>query len=156
LRLGDIKSLTWGDIERSPEPTIVKRQNKTQGIVSVPLSPSAWNLLDDKQLHRRDELVFPRMTETKADVYRPLDNWREKVGIDHAFGWHAGRHSFAMMTLQASGDIFAVSKLLGHSDVKVTTVYLQLLDERKKEIIASLLELQKQQREQNIISMAKI
>ena len=152
LRLGDIKSLSWGDIERSPEPTVVKRQNKTQGIVTVPLSPSAWNLIDDKQLHRRDELVFPRLTETKANVYRPLDKWRKKAGIDHAFGWHAGRHSFAMMTLEASGDIYAVSKLLGHTDVKVTTVYLQLLDDRKKEIIASLPEL-KTPREQNIISI---
>jgi len=143
LRLGDIKSLTWGDIERSPDPTIVKRQNKTQGIVSVPLSPSAWGLIDDKQLHNRDELVFPRLTKTKSvNLYRPLDKWRKKAGIDRAFGWHAGRHSFAMMTLAASGDIYSVSRLLVHTDVKVTTVYLQLLDERKKEIIASLPKLQ--------------
>jgi integrase len=47
-----------------------------------------------------------------------------------------------MMTLEASGDIYAVSRLLGHSDIKMTTVYLRLLDSRKKEIIASLPELQ--------------
>jgi len=142
LRLGDLKNLTWGDIERTPEPMIVKRQSKTQGIVSIPLSPSAWNLINGKELHRRDELVFPRLTATKANVYRPLDKWRKKAGIDRAFGWHAARHSFAMMTLEASGDIYAVSRLLGHSDIKMTTVYLRLLDSRKKEIIASLPELQ--------------
>jgi integrase len=46
------------------------------------------------------------------------------------------------MTLQASGDIYSVSRLLGHSDIKMTTVYLRLLDSRKREIIASLPELQ--------------
>lgn len=150
LRLGDIKSLTWGDIERTPEPTVVKRQNKTQGIVSIPLSPSAWNLIDDGRLHRRDELVFPRLSATNANVYRPLDKWRKKAGIDHPFGWHAARHSFAMLALGASKDIYSVSRLLGHSDVKVTTVYLRLLDERKREIIAGLPELQTQDKSETL------
>ncbi|GAB6275587.1 MAG: hypothetical protein SAMD01599839_01270 [Rectinema sp.] len=139
LRLGDLKNLAWGDITREPEPAIEKKQNKTQGIVSVPLSPSAWALINDKQIHRNDELVFPRMTATKCvNVYTPLIEWRKRAGITRAFGWHAGRHSFAMMTLEASGDIYAVSRLLGHSDVKITSVYLRLTDPRKKEIIASL------------------
>lgn len=139
LRLGDLKNLTWGDIKRDPEPAIEKRQNKTQGIVSIPLSPSAWALINDKQIHRGDELLFPRMTATKAvNVHQPLISWRKKAGITRAFGWHAGRHSFAMMTLEASGDIYSVSRLLGHSDVKITSVYLRLTDPRKKEIIASL------------------
>lgn len=139
LRLGDLKNLAWGDITREPEPAIEKKQNKTQGIVSVPLSPSAWALINDKQIHRNDELVFPRMTATKSvNVHTPLIEWRKKAGITRAFGWHAGRHSFAMMTLEASGDIYAVSRLLGHSDVKITSVYLRLTDPRKREIIASL------------------
>ncbi|HQC27646.1 MAG TPA: tyrosine-type recombinase/integrase, partial [Treponemataceae bacterium] len=59
------------------------------------------------------------------------------------FGWHAGRHSFAMMTLEASGDIYAVSRLLGHRDIKITEVYLRMTDQRKKEIIASLPQVKK-------------
>ncbi len=142
LRLGDLKNLTWGDIRQNPEPAIEKRQNKTQGIVSIPLSPSAWSLINDKILHKNEELVFPRLTATKAvNLHQPLISWRKRAKIDHAFGWHAGRHSFAMMTLEASGDIYAVSRLLGHSDVKVTSVYLRLTDPRKREIISSLPEI---------------
>lgn len=148
LRLGDIKTLTWGDIRRNPEPTIEKRQNKTGEIVSVPLAPSAWKLIDDKKLHAMNELIFPRLTATKGvNLHQPLIALRKRAGIERAFGWHAGRHSFAMMTLEASGDIYAVSKLLGHSDVKVTTVYLRLVDSRKREILASLPELEEQKNE---------
>lgn len=43
-----------------------------------------------------------------------------------------------MMTLEASNDIYAVARLLGHADVKITSVYLRLTDPRKREIIASL------------------
>jgi len=139
LRLGDLKSLAWGDIQRGDDPAIVKRMNKTGDIVYVPLSPSAWALIDDKGVHRADELLFPRMTATQAvNVHQPLISWRKRAGIDRAFGWHAGRHSFAMMTLEASNDIYAVARLLGHADVKITSVYLRLTDPRKREIIASL------------------
>jgi integrase len=118
---------------------IKKRQNKTGDIVSIPLAPTAWALIDDKRLHRQDELVFPRLTATKGvNPHQPLIAWRKRAGIEKSFGWHAGRHSFAMMTLEASGDIYAVSKLLGHSDIKITEVYLRMTDQRKKEIIASL------------------
>jgi len=144
LRLGDIRSLLWGDIRREPEPMIKKRQNKTGDIVSIPLAPIAWELIDDKRLHRQDELVFPRLTATKGvNPHQPLIAWRKRAGIEKAFGWHAGRHSFAMMTLEASGDIYAVSRLLGHSDIKITEVYLRMTDQRKKEIIASLPQVKK-------------
>jgi integrase len=147
LRLSDLKSLTWGDIERAPEPMIVKRQSKTKDVVRIPLAPTAWELIDDKELHHRDELVFPRMTASNSvNVYIPLIAWRKNAGIDRAFGWHAARHSFAMMTLEASGDIYSVSRLLGHSDIRITEVYLRLLDSRKKEIIASLPELKDEQK----------
>lgn len=139
LRLGDIRSLKWGDIRREPEPMIKKRQNKTGEIVSIPLAPTAWELINDKKLHKPEELVFPRLTATAGvNPHQPLIAWRKKAGIEKTFGWHAGRHSFAMMTLEASRDIYAVSKLLGHSDIKVTEVYLRMTDQRKKEIIASL------------------
>jgi len=150
LRLSDIKNLCYGNIRRDPVPAIVKQQNKTGELVSIPLCPTAWKLIDDRRIHpewminpRPDELVFPRLTASKAvNVHQPLIALRKKAGIDHAFGWHAGRHSFAMMTLEASGDLYAVSRLLGHNNIQMTTVYLQLIDPRAREIMASLPEIE--------------
>ncbi|SLM18285.1 putative Site-specific recombinase, phage integrase family [uncultured spirochete] len=145
LRLGDLKTLTWGDIQREPEPAISKIMNKTGEIITIPLVPSAWRILDDKQLHRRDELVFPALAKSTSE-YKPLDRWRKTAGIDKKFGWHAARHSFAMMSLDVSGDIYAVSRLLGHSDIKITTAYLHFMDARKRQILDALPDIDTQEK----------
>lgn len=144
LRLGDLKTLTWGDIQREPEPAISKVMNKTGEVITIPLVPSAWRILDDKQLHRRDELVFPALAVSRSE-YRPIARWRKKAGIQKKFGFHAARHSFAMMSLEASGDIYAVSRLLGHSDIEVTTKYLHFMDKRKKAILDALPDIEPEQ-----------
>jgi len=149
LRLGDLKTLTWGDIIREPDRAICKRMNKTGEIITIPLVPSAWRILDDKQIHRRDELVFPALARSKSE-YRPLARWRKAAGIDRPFGWHAARHSFAMMSLDISGDIFAVSRLLGHSDIKITTAYLHFMDSRKKQILDALPDIEMQEKSEVI------
>ncbi|HNV35987.1 MAG: Tyrosine recombinase XerD [Spirochaetes bacterium ADurb.Bin110] len=154
LRLGDLKTLTWGDIQREPEAAISKRMNKTGEIITIPLVPSAWRILDDKQLHRRDELVFPALAVSKSE-YRPLARWRKAAGIDKPFGWHAARHSFAMMSLEVSGDIYAVSRLLGHSDIKITTAYLHFMDSRKKQILDALPDIDTQEKSEILKFKAK-
>ncbi len=140
LRLGDLKSLCWGDIQREPEPTISKVMNKTGEVITIPIVPSVWRILDDGKLHRRDELVFPALAKTHGE-YKPLARWRKAAGIERPFGWHAARHSFAMMSLEASGDIYAVSRLLGHSDIQITTKYLHFMDARRKAILDALPEI---------------
>ncbi|HOR91518.1 MAG TPA: site-specific integrase [Rectinema sp.] len=140
LRLGDLKSLCWGDIQREPEPTISKVVNKTGEVITIPIVPSVWRILNDGELHRRDELVFPALAKTRGE-YKPLARWRKAAGIERPFGWHAARHSFAVMSLEASGDIYAVSRLLGHSDIQITTKYLHFMDARRKAILDALPEI---------------
>jgi hypothetical protein len=41
-------------------------------------------------------------------------------------GWHALRHTFASLFMQSGGELFALSKLLGHADVRETQVYAHL------------------------------
>lgn len=40
---------------------------------------------------------------------------------------HKFRHSFAVNWLKSGGDIVTLSKILGHSDVKVTMIYLNIV-----------------------------
>lgn len=41
-------------------------------------------------------------------------------------GWHALRHTFASLYMQSGGDLYPLSKLLGHASVAQTEVYAHL------------------------------
>ncbi|MGH1387863.1 tyrosine-type recombinase/integrase [Kordia sp.] len=48
---------------------------------------------------------------------------------------HLLRHSFAVQMLEGGCDIFTLSKLLGHSDIKTTTIYLTATNAQKQKQI---------------------
>jgi integrase len=64
LRVSDLKSLKWGDIERNPLQ-IGKRQEKTAAQAYIPIHETAWNLIKDGTAYAPADLVFPRFGKVK-------------------------------------------------------------------------------------------
>lgn len=137
LRISDIRSLSWGDIDREGLQ-ILKRQEKTGRVVSIPLHSVAYALVNDKALHRRDELVFPRLSKSKTNTNSYLKSWAEKAGVDKVIGWHTARHTFAVLTLEGGADFYTVSKLLGHTKPMTTAVYARATDGMKRKAVNGL------------------
>ena len=64
-----------------------------------------------------------------------LTNWMMKAGITKHITFHCARHTFAVLQRTHNTDIYTLSKLLGHSEVKTTQIYAKIIDEKKREAI---------------------
>ncbi|MDR0447269.1 MAG: site-specific integrase [Treponema sp.] len=138
LRISDLKTLTWGDINRDPLQ-INKRQEKTERKIFVPLHPVAWDIINDGAIHNYKELVFPELSQSKTDtVSNYLVPWAKKAGIEKQIGWHTARRTFAVLSLESGAEIYTVSKLLGHTNLKTTQVYAKATDKMKREAVDAL------------------
>ena len=48
---------------------------------------------------------------------------------------YTSRHTFATMMLTLGADLYTVSKLLGHANVKTTQIYAKIVDSKKVEAV---------------------
>lgn len=49
--------------------------------------------------------------------------------------FHTARHTFATMLLTLGADLYTVSKLLGHTSVKMTQVYAKIVNKKKDDAV---------------------
>ena len=53
----------------------------------------------------------------------------EVLGIEKKLTYHTARHTFAINSLMRGINIKVIQKILGHSSVQTTEVYLRIVDE---------------------------
>lgn len=71
--------------------------------------------------------VFNGFTITEGYVTKSVEIISERTGIK--FSFHSLRHSFASNLMKAGGNITLLQKLLGHSSMTTTAIYLHCVDE---------------------------
>ena len=134
LRWSDIKALTWGKINTTGEVWQVEtRMQKTQRLLYLPLSDEARKFLPERGDKGPADLVFtlPCFQTTGKDVKK----WAKRAGIDKDVTFHCARHTFATLMLTLGADLYTTSKLLGHSDIKVTQIYAAIIDKKKQDAV---------------------
>jgi site-specific recombinase XerD len=68
-----------------------------------------------------------QLPRNKTSVFRPFKAAVERAGLSKRLRLHDLRHTFAGLFLASGGDIFKLSKILGHSSVAITQqVYAHL------------------------------
>lgn len=129
LRLSDIQKLKWKEISvESGLPKILFTQQKTKGVEYMPISKQELELCGIKG--ESNDFVFGGLPNS-AWISRPLKKWIESAGITKKITFHNFRHTFATLQLSSGTDIYTVSKMLGHTNVKTTQVYAKVIDEKK-------------------------
>lgn len=132
LRWSDIKKLVWSEIQHSKEMGyfIRFRQKKTLGAETLPISDEAFNLLGDQASGQ--ELVFQDLNYSAWNNDK-LRKWAKDAGIKRHITFHTARHTNAVLLLTGGTDIYTVSKMLGHREIKTTQRYMHIIDQRKVE-----------------------
>lgn len=132
LRFSDIKKLRWSEVQHSQAEGyyLQFRQQKTQGVELLPISEEALMLLGERGLP--DTLVFDDL-EYSAQNNDLLRDWVKAAGITKYITFHCFRHTYATLQLSHGTDIYTVSKLLGHRELKTTQIYAKVIDRSKRE-----------------------
>lgn len=129
LRLSEVVSLTV----ESVHPTYIKVTGKGRREREIGLHPEVGKLLW-KYIHKHrkaasDEtalFVSSRGPLTKGGVENLIKRAKERCGLDVSqFSAHIFRHTFSKQYIDHGGDVLRLSRELGHSDVKITEIYLR-------------------------------
>ncbi len=136
LRWSDVQKATWGDINKTDQGyRIIFKQQKTKGQQYLDLPPDALQFMG--AYTKPDERIFKGLKySTYTNV--ALLQWVLRAGITKHITFHSARHTFAVRMLTHGIDIYTVSKLLGHSELKTTQVYADIIESKRTEAMNSL------------------
>lgn len=113
-------------------PTLSLRFKNQQSRRIVPIPKSLSNRL--KLAFESTSESYPFVSYYNVLSIRPLQAYRN--GFPKRFRTHDLRHSYASLLIHKGIDIFTVSKLLGHSNVAITSaIYGHLYDADRKAIV---------------------
>ena len=132
LRVSDVRRLRWSDIVNDGgQMRVSVVQEKTDTIVTITLPHQATMYLPNRVETTPNGNVFSLPCPTALNKH--LDRWIKTAGITKKVTFHASRHTAATMLLTAGVDIYTVSKILGHSEVRTTQVYTKVIDNKRDE-----------------------
>lgn len=137
MRLGECLLLQMEDIDLNERCIVLKAENTKSKRERVVFYSSEMGVLVRRWIQFKDryvesEYLFPSKTyKTKIRVSNFEKNFRvycKRIGLEDVTP-HTLRNNFAKRFLMAGGDIYTLSRILGHSSVTVTEkAYLDLTD----------------------------
>ncbi len=131
LRHCDIQKLQWSEVQKDGDSYRLNfTQQKTKEVEYMPISEQAYKLCGEPKEPCR--LVFEELTDA-AWISKPLQRWLNAAGITRKITFHCFRHTFATLQLANGTDIYTVSKMLGHTNVKTTQIYAKVVNEKKEQ-----------------------
>ena len=137
LRYSDVQKLTWGEITVSPEgyAQIETNMQKTGKDITIPLSDNALKWLPERSDQPSASRIFYKLPDQVTNADARLRTIIKKAGITKHVTFHVARHTFATLTLTYGADLYTVSKLLGHSNIRTTQIYAKIVDESKRKAV---------------------
>ncbi len=126
LRLQEFLSLEWSRVNLVCR-TILIKETKNGSPKTLPLNKIALDVLNQRSKVKsiKNDYVFFNSNGKKINPHVLRTSFYtvlEKVGVENLW-LHDLRHTFATRLAQADVDLYKISKLLGHKDIKMTQRY---------------------------------
>ena len=130
LRKKELLNLKYTDVDIE-NLSIFIRQGKGSKDRVVPMSHTLARSLqryleERKRLNKTCPEFFVSLNRnmgfTEMGMRRIVESIKKASGVN--FTIHRLRHTFATLMLEGGCDIYSLSRMMGHSDIKTTTIYL--------------------------------
>ena len=134
LRAGEIFSLQWSDVDFERQQLLVRDPKSGKNRYAY-LTSTALQMLEQRASETESRLwVF---VDSRGERIQSVSNTFERVvkklGLNNGVTdrrqrvvFHSLRHTYASWLVENGTDLYVVSKLLGHSDIKMTQRYSHL------------------------------
>lgn len=132
LRWSDIQNLTWGQVQHSEMEGYFIRfvQQKTKGVEMLPISKQAFVLMGERG--QSGDKIFKGLKYSAWNNLK-IAQWVMRAGITKTITFHCFRHTYATLQISLGTDIYTISKMLGHRDLKTTQIYTKVIDKLKRD-----------------------
>jgi integrase len=132
LRLGELLSLQWSDIDFPGKTILVQSKaffkTKSRHVRRIAITDQLCGLLVQRREGSRSSYVFHKQQERLRSewVSKSFKAAVRKAGLDERLHFHSMRHAYASWLVQKGASLYEVQKLLGHTSIAVTQVYAHL------------------------------
>jgi len=127
LRISDIKQLKREDI-LSDRRELKYKVTKTKKHLLTKLNESAVKITE------HSDFLF-ELWKSEQKINKDLKDIMAMLGIDKRITFHCSRHTFATNYLRLDGNVQTLQKILGHSSINETMIYVHIVDQEKEESI---------------------
>lgn len=127
IRISDFKRLKMDNVQENTLKFIPHKTNSKKRLeLHIPLIEQAKKLIHDES--SQSDFLFDSITEQKMNDQ--LKSIVAIAGIKKAVTNHSARHTFASLFLEKTSDIATLQKILGHSDIKETMLYVHISNKK--------------------------
>ena len=146
IRRAELRWLQVTDIDRQ-RMVIHIQQGKGRRDRDIPMTPFVLEVLREYWLHARPKVCLfpspfagndPGKPISLKTVWNVVHAAAERAGLTKRIGPHTLRHSFATHHAESGTDLLTIQSLLGHANLKETTIYVHLSQKRMREAVNPL------------------
>lgn len=144
MRIGEMSELTWGDVDLENRRLAIPGEvTKSFEDRMIPLGDKAFNIVNvlnlelKRKMKKHPEYYKNKRKEdcyllqkqrghgqyARRSIQQKFRRVMNEAGLPKELTFHCLRHSFATHILENGGDLYKVSKILGHSTPMVTSMF---------------------------------